>query len=133
MSRRDRASKPDSGRYAYEGLERVIHEKARLGIVTSLAANPDGLLFGQLKELCSLTDGNLNRHLQVLADAGFVEIWKRQRRGQRPQTLCRLTREGRKRLTGYIAELERVVQDALKTSDQAPTRRRRPGDEWSPA
>jgi hypothetical protein len=45
-----------SGRFAYEGLERVIHEKARLGIMTSLVAHADGLLFGDLKQLCALTD-----------------------------------------------------------------------------
>ena len=77
-----------SGRFAYDGLERVIHEKARLGIMTSLVAHPDGLLFVDLKELCALTDGNLNRHLQVLREAGLVEVWKGHRRG-RPQTMCR--------------------------------------------
>ena len=47
------------GRFAYEGLERIIHEKARLGILTSLVAQPKGLLFNELKDLCALTDGNL--------------------------------------------------------------------------
>src|SRR3954462_8133037 len=65
-----------SGRYAYDGLERIFHEKARLGIMTSLVTHPDGLLFGELKELCALTDGNLSRHLQALHDAGYVEVWK---------------------------------------------------------
>src|SRR5262249_50646096 len=62
-----------SGRFAYEGLERVIHEKARLSIMTSLAAHPSGLVFTDLKEQCALTDGNLSRHLQVLHEAGLVE------------------------------------------------------------
>ena len=53
------------------GLERVIHEKARLGIMTSLATHPKGLLFSDLKELCALTDGNLSRHLQVLHESGL--------------------------------------------------------------
>ena len=61
------------GRYAYEGLERVIHEKARLSILSSLASHQTGLLFNDLKALCSLTDGNLSRQLQVLQEAGFVE------------------------------------------------------------
>ena len=56
---------PD-GRFAYEGLERVFHEKARLGIMTSLVTHPRGVIFSDLKELCHLTDGNLSRHLQVL-------------------------------------------------------------------
>ncbi|HEX4000353.1 MAG TPA: transcriptional regulator [Pirellulales bacterium] len=102
---------PTAGRYAYEGLDRTIHEKARLGILTSLAAHPTGLLFGDLKDLCSLTDGNLSRHLQTLQEAGLVEVWKRFER-KRPQTLCRLTEPGRRRLLAYIAELERVVADA---------------------
>ncbi|MEQ8763045.1 MAG: transcriptional regulator [Planctomycetota bacterium] len=127
MSKKKRET-PSNGRYAYEGLERVIHEKARLGIVTSLAAHPDGLLFSQLKEMCSLTDGNLNRHLQVLTEAEFIEIWKHQGEG-RPQTLCRLTTLGRKKLTEYVAELEKVVRDALSASEPLP--KRKPGDEWS--
>ena len=61
-----------TGRFAYDGLERVIHEKARLGIVTSLATHPQGLLFNDLKEMCSLTDGNLSRHLQILHEAGIT-------------------------------------------------------------
>jgi DNA-binding MarR family transcriptional regulator len=106
--------KPDeaTGRFAYDGLDRLIHEKARLGILTSLVTNPQGLLFNDLKELCSLTDGNLSRHLQVLHEAGLVEVWKGSQ-GGRPQTLCRITAEGRRRLLDYIAVLENVVADAL--------------------
>ena len=63
-------------RFAYEGLDRVIHERARLSILTSLIAHSKGLLFGDLKQLCGLTDGNLSRHLQVLQEAGLVEIAK---------------------------------------------------------
>ena len=48
-----------AGRFAYEGLDRVIHEKARLSVLTSLAAHPKGLVFGNLKQMCGLTDGNL--------------------------------------------------------------------------
>jgi len=101
----------ETGRYAYEGLDRTIHEKARLGILTSLVAHPNGLLFGDLKELCSLTDGNLSRHLQILQESELVEVWKRFQL-KRPQTLCRLTELGRQRLIAYIDELERVVADA---------------------
>ncbi len=119
-----------SGRYAYDGLDRVIHEKARLGIVTSLATHPKGLLFGDLKELCSLTDGNLSRHLGVLHDAGLVEVWKGFQ-GNRPQTLCRLTAVGRKRFVEYITVLENVVTDALSAEDpEAPPSL---SEGWSPA
>jgi DNA-binding MarR family transcriptional regulator len=126
---------PSTGRFAYEGLERAIHEKARLGIMTSLTSNPKGLLFNDLKELCCLTDGNLSRHLAVLHDEGLVEIWKSQPL-RRPQTLIRLTDEGRRRFLDYIATLERVVADALatqstSTSNAATTPSRSEG--WSPA
>ncbi len=100
-----------TGRYAYEGLDRIVHEKARLGIMTSLITRPDGLLFVELKQLCALTDGNLSRHMEVLREAGLVEIWKGYDR-KRPQTLYRLTADGRRRFVEYLAELERVIRDA---------------------
>src|SRR5882724_10151650 len=106
----------NSGRFAYDGLERVMHEKARLGMLTSLMAHPEGLLFGDLKELCSLTDGNLNRHLKVLHEAALVEVWKGFKHN-RPQTLCRITNEGRKRFLEYIETLERVIADAAQAAE----------------
>ena len=121
------------GRFAYDGLERVMHEKARLGMLTSLMAHPEGLIFGDLKELCALTDGNLNRHLKVLQEAGLVEVWKGTKHN-RPQTLCRITSEGRKRFLEYIETLEKVIADA---ADAAATARA-PASKallkgWSPA
>ncbi len=101
----------DSGRFAYDGLDRVIHERARLGVLTSLIAHPKGLAFGELRRLCRLTDGNLSRHLAVLADAGLVEIEKGFDKG-RPQTVCRITAEGRQRYVDYLGVLEQVVRDA---------------------
>ena len=62
--------------FSYDGLDRVIHEKARLGLLTSLMAHPKGLAFADLKQLCGLTDGNLSRHLGVLQEAGLVEVTK---------------------------------------------------------
>jgi len=109
------------GQYAYEGLDRIMHEKARLGILTSLASHPEGLLFNDLKELCSLTDGNLSRHLQALQEAGLVEVWKGYHK-RRPQTLCRLSAEGRDRFLAYLAELEKVIQDAAVLRDKAKKR-----------
>jgi DNA-binding MarR family transcriptional regulator len=112
----DHPEKPElktEGRYAYDGIDRVIHEKARLSIVASLAAHAPGLLFTDLKDLCTLTDGNLSRHLAVLHDAGLVEVTKSFKKN-RPQTWCKLTANGKKRFTQYVAELEQVVADALK-------------------
>lgn len=103
--------------YAFDGLDRVMHEKARLGVLSSLMAHPKGLIFGDLKQLCGLTDGNLSRHLQVLQEAGLVEITK-SFENNRPQTMCRLTRNGRKRFLDYLALLEQVVRDAAKTAGE---------------
>ncbi len=115
MTRKRKTQKPPAGagRFSYEGLARVIHEKARLGILASLAAHDGGLLFNDLKQLCSLTDGNLSRHLAVLSEARLVDIWKGQQ-GARPQTLYRLTPSGRRRFAEYVSVLESVVADAQK-------------------
>jgi DNA-binding MarR family transcriptional regulator len=101
--------------FSYDGLDRVIHEKARLGLLTSLMAHPKGLSFADLKQLCALTDGNLSRHLQVLQEAGLVEVIKGYE-GNRPHTTCRLTKSGRKRFLDYLAVLEQLVRDAAKAA-----------------
>jgi DNA-binding HxlR family transcriptional regulator len=101
-----------AGQFAYEGLDRVIHEKARLGILTSLITHSDGLVFNDLKELCSLTDGNLSRHLKTLQEAGLVEVWKGFRDNY-PQTLCRITSNGKQRFLDYLDVLETVVAAAV--------------------
>lgn len=109
------------GRFAYDGLQRLIHEKSRLGILSSLASNPEGLLFNDLKALCHLTDGNLSRQLQLLQEKGFVEVWKGFK-NNRPQTLVRLTDPGRERFLEYISVLENVVADAMSASKQTAKR-----------
>jgi DNA-binding transcriptional ArsR family regulator len=109
-------------RFAYDGLDRVIHERARLSLLTSLITHSKGLPFGEMKQLCGLTDGNLNRHLSVLEEAKLVTIAKSIENG-RPQTVCRITTLGRKRYVEYLAVLEQVVLDAssaIKTD--APAR-----------
>jgi DNA-binding MarR family transcriptional regulator len=103
--------------FSYEGLDRVMHERARLGLLTSLMAHPKGLAFADLRQLCGLTDGNLNRHLQVLQDAGLVEVIKTQE-GNRPRTVCRLTQAGRSRFLDYLAVLEGLVRDAARAAGQ---------------
>ena len=109
--------------FAYEGLDRVIHERARLSVLTSLVSHPKGLTFVDLKELCALTDGNLSRHLKVLEEAKLVEIVKGYE-GNRPQTVCRLTNSGRKRFLEYLTTLEQVVRDAataVESKNAAPS------------
>jgi DNA-binding HxlR family transcriptional regulator len=97
-------------RFAYDGLDRVIHERARLSVLTSLITHPLGLIFGELKQLCGLTDGNLSRHLQVLEESKLVSISKAGK--NRPKTLCRITALGRKRYIEYLTVLEQVIVDA---------------------
>lgn len=122
----------DSGRFAYEGLDRVLHEKARLGIMTSLVTRPEGLLFGELKRLCALTDGNLSRHLDVLREAGLVAVWKGFE-NRRPQTLCRLSVEGRQRFLAYLEELEQVLRDAMPKAARRAARLPDLPKGWQPA
>lgn len=125
-------SKPnpdDAGKFSYDGLDRVLHEKARLGIMTSLAARPLGIVFGELKSLCNLTDGNLNRHVDVLAKAGFIEVHKAFV-ANRPQTTCKMTALGRRKFREYLSELEHVLRDAADAQAEAKPRR---GPGWAPA
>jgi len=112
-------SPSSEGRFAYEGLDRVIHERARLSILTSLVTNPKGLTFNDLKQLCALTDGNLSRHLAVLEKGKMVEIQKGHEHN-RPLTICRITSSGRKRYLEYLSTLEQVIRDAAKETKDEP-------------
>jgi DNA-binding MarR family transcriptional regulator len=101
----------ENGRFAYDGLDRIIHEKARLSVLTSLVSHPKGVAFGDLRRLCGLTDGNLSRHLQILEEAKLVAIVK-SFVDNRPHTHCQVTALGRKRYLNYLAVLEQVLRDA---------------------
>lgn len=125
----DRAAAAAPSPFAFEGLDRIFHERARLGIVTSLAGQPDGLAFAQLKSLCGLTDGNLNRHLSVLDEAGYVTIEKAVH-GKRPQTRCRLSEQGLVEFERYLAALEAVLRRA---TDAAAQHGPAPGSRPAPA
>jgi len=121
--RKNQPDETDRGYFAYEGLNRVLHEKARLGILTALRTRTEGLAFGEIKDLCSLTDGNLSRHLAVLQEAGLVGI-KKGHEGNRPQTLARLTSRGKREFDAYLEELQRVIQDASIRVEPASGRRK---------
>ena len=123
MAKRDsKKSQPSSsGRFAYEGLERSIHEKARLGLMTSLLTHSDGVSFNDLKSLCDLTDGNLSRHLDVLHEDGLIVVEKESSSG-RSKTICRITPLGRQRFLDYLAELQRVIADAAEAAAQPAPR-----------
>jgi DNA-binding MarR family transcriptional regulator len=108
-----------SGRFAYTGLDRLFHERARLSILSSLVTHREGVSFNDLKHLCQLTDGNLSRHLQMLVDAELIEL-HRGSLHNRPLTLVRLTPIGRQRFLDYIACLESVVSDALEAAELEP-------------
>jgi predicted ArsR family transcriptional regulator len=95
--------------FAYEGLERIFHERGRLAVCTCLVANPDGMSFTALQDACALTDGNLNRHLHALAETGIITLSRTRGKG-RPTTIVRITASGRGRFLAYIDELETVVR-----------------------
>ena len=89
-------------------LDRLIHERLRLGIVSALAAN-DSLTFNELKKLLKTTDGNLSVHARKLEDAGYVGCSK-SFDGRMPRTEYRLTAAGRRALEKYLAHLEAIIQ-----------------------
>jgi len=121
---RDVKKKPVMPRFAYDGLDRVIHERARLSLLTSLLTHANGLSFGELKKLCALTDGNLNRHLLVLEEARLVRVTKSVDQN-RTQTVCQVTSLGRKRYINYLAVLEQVLADAGEAVNANPNHRAR--------
>ncbi|GAC1309627.1 MAG: transcriptional regulator [Vulcanimicrobiaceae bacterium] len=95
--------------FAYEGLERLFHERGRLAVCTCLIANPGGMSFTALVDACALTDGNLNRHLHALAETGIVTLSRRRQNGRLATTVA-ITAHGKSRFLAYIDELEAVVR-----------------------
>lgn len=116
QSKKSKAKSSNHSRFAYGGLDRIIHERARLSVLTSLITHPKGLAFAELKEFCALTDGNLNRHLLVLEDAKLVNVSKTHD-GGRPHTVCRITALGRRRYLDYLEVLEQVIVDGAAAQD----------------
>lgn len=94
-------------------LNRIIHEKGRLPIMSLLAAATD-LSFMELRETLQMTDGNLAMHIRTLQEAGFVSVTK-SFRNQRPLTTCALTPAGRREFGAYIDLLEQIVEQARPT------------------
>ena len=94
-------------------LDRVIHERVRLAIVSALAAG-DGMSFGDLKDLLGTTDGNLSVHARKLEEAGYVACEKGFE-GRVPRTRYRLTAAGRKALEKYLAHMESIIRAARKS------------------
>ena len=92
----------------YLQLNRVIHEKGRLAIMSMLAASPE-LSFTELRDALAMTDGNLTTHIRALQETGYVSVAK-SFQNRRPLTTCSLTTSGRKAFAEYINLLERIVQ-----------------------
>ena len=92
----------------FRQLNRVIHEKGRLAIMSMLAASPE-LSFTELRDALAMTDGNLTTHIRALQQEGYVAVAK-SFQNHRPLTTCSLTAAGRKAFTEYINLLERIVQ-----------------------
>ena len=89
-------------------LDRVIHEKGRLAIMSMLAASPE-LAFTEMRDLLDMTDGNLTTHIRTLQETGYVAVAKSYQ-NNRPLTTCSLTPAGRKAFADYVSLLEQIVQ-----------------------
>jgi len=89
-------------------LDRLIHERMRLGIVSALAANPS-LTFAELKKLLKTTDGNLSVHARKLEEAGYIHCEK-SFEGRMPKTEFRLTAAGRRAFEKYLDHMEALIQ-----------------------
>ena len=89
-------------------LDRVIHEKGRLAIMSMLAASPE-LSFTELRDALEMTDGNLTSHMRTLQEAGYMAVSKSYE-NNRPLTTCSLTAGGRKAFAGYINLLEQILK-----------------------
>lgn len=94
-------------------LDRVIHEKGRLAIMSLLAAAPQ-LSFTEMRDTLNMTDGNLTAHMRTLHEAGYVSVTKEFQQG-RPLTSFSLTKEGRKAFSAYIDLLEQIVKQTRKS------------------
>jgi len=97
---------------AFLNLDRVIHEKGRLAIMSMLAASPE-LSFTELRDALSMTDGNVTTHIRTLQEAGYVAVAKSYQ-NNRPLTTVSLTNQGRKAFSDYVDLLEKIVQQTRK-------------------
>ncbi len=98
---------------AAQNLDRIIHERMRLGIVSALAVN-DTLSFNDLKTLMGTTDGNLSVHARKLEDAGYIAC-KKSFEGRMPRTEYRLTQSGRKALERYLSHMEAIIRTTRRS------------------
>ena len=107
------APRPTGRSRLVQGLERLVHERTRLGIVSSLAV-ADSLSFAELKATLGVSDGNLSSHARKLEDAGYLSCEKRFS-GRKPLTTYRLTPEGRNALSKYLAHMEALIDSTRES------------------
>ncbi len=97
---------------SFQQLDKVIHEKSRMAIMSMLAASPD-MSFTELRDALNMTDGNLTTHIRTLQKAGYVAVAK-SFQDNRPLTTCSLTEDGKTAFTGYVNILAGIVKAARK-------------------
>lgn len=102
----------------FSELKRLFHEPSRLSIMSILITEPSGMVFSEIKAACNLTDGNLNRHLKTLENAGAVLVSKKFV-DRKPQTTVVLSREGYDQFNTYLTALEKVLKQARKAARSA--------------
>jgi DNA-binding MarR family transcriptional regulator len=100
-----------------EDLDRLVHERIRLGIVSALAAADENLTFGELKDILGTSDGNLSVHARKLEEAGYIRVTKGFE-DRKPRTEYRLTPKGRKALEGYLAQMEHILSAAREALEK---------------
>lgn len=105
--RKVRDARDHNTRHLAPGLDRLIHERMRLGIVSALAAN-ESLTFNDLKRLMNTTDGNLSVHARKLEDGGYIACIK-SFEGRLPKTEYKLTAAGRGALENYLSHMETII------------------------
>ena len=105
-----------AGSVAADTLDRLIHERLRLGIVSALAAE-DELSFGDLKQVLGTTDGNLSVHARKLEEAGYIKVSKAFA-GRRPRTMYRLTAKGRRSLEIYLQQMETILTETREALER---------------
>lgn len=95
-------------------LDKLIHERLRLGIISALAAN-ESLSFKELKEMLDASDGNISVHARKLEDAGYLECEK-SFRARRPLTVYKITKEGRAALGRYVNHMDALIKAVRENS-----------------
>lgn len=105
-----------------DALERVFHEPNRLAILSTLCAADDAISFTELRDQCGLTDGNLNRHLKSLEDAGIIKV-KKSFVDRKPRTTVTITSRGLDRFQAYIDALGAALKHAKQSIPQTRSER----------